>query len=176
MNKLALVESTKQATLDHVLRRAGLVHKIARAFTDWPTLEHVASQFINYISPWLIINNENLAECRLAGAVAAYNRFDSEIGHRAFIEHLAHTAIDLVAHRVSVRDNDGAWVVWGYDEPLPDFMRRHQCWAIQVRARETPLPAAPVMIKLLAAVSTTRDLTASDINLAQLLNSEAQST
>lgn len=146
----------------------------ARAFTDWPSLENVASQFIDYISPWLMINNEFVAEKRLIGAFNAYATVsDIDHGHRAFIEHLAHTAKDLAAHRVSIQDGDGVWVVWSYDEPLTQFMGAHSRWAIQVRTREEPLPVAPVMIKLLAAVSTTRDMAATDINLSQLLGAHS---
>lgn len=177
MNKLPLVLSKHAHSLDRLIRRAGLETKAARAFTDWPTLEHVATQFLHYISPWLVIDNASVAESRLAGAINAYtDGRDSEHGHRAFIEHLAYTAQDLASHRVSVQDSDGLWVVWGYDQALTDFMHQHARLAVQVRQRETPLPVAPVMIKLLAAVSTTRDMSATDINLAQLLEAGALPT
>lgn len=175
MNKLPLpMAASKGAELDQVLCRGGLERKAARAFSEWPSLERVASQFIHYISPWLVINNEPVAEKRIAGAIEAYNGiYDSDHGHRAFIEHLAHTAKDLAGHRVSIQDRDGVWLIWSYDQPLTEFMSRHGRLAIQVRERDTPLPVAPVMIKLLAAVSTTRDMFATDINLAQLLDTGA---
>lgn len=158
--------------LNLLLSNAGLQTLANTAFTDWPTLERVAAAFIHFVTPWMMIGTKNLAEETLRGALEAYekhSRINIEGGHRSFIERVAESAQTLAAIRVSVMDKDGLWSVWQYDQPLMDYLSQHKRCSIQVRERETSIPVGPVMIKLLAAISTTREMQMADLDIPRLL-------
>ena len=52
-------------------------------------------------------------------------------------------------------------------------MQRHKRWAIQIRERERPIAPGPVLIKLLAAISSTKELVTADIDISSLFTGSA---
>ncbi|WP_126448143.1 hypothetical protein [Sulfuricystis multivorans] len=160
-------------SLNRILSSAGFSSGPVKAFTDWPTLEHVAFQFIYFVSPWLVVNGENLAEQTLRDAIASYDEtllLGYEVSHRKFIERIAASAKALSSIRVSVEGKDGLWSVWTYDEPLMRYLANHKRYAIQIRERDTPVASSTVMIKLLAAISPTKDLEVAGLDYLSLLH------
>ena len=162
-----------RASLKRIVANADLDGSALKAFTDWPTLEHVALQFLHFVPPWLIVENESLAEVTIKNALVAYdsnhgNGFD--VGHRKFIEKIAESANVLSSLRVSVRNDMDQWDIWNYDQPLTEYMQDHKRWSIQIRLRETPVPTGPVMIKLLAAISSTQEMLSADIDILSLFS------
>lgn len=144
-----------------------------KAFTDWPALEQIAIQFLYYVSPWLIVREECLADITLRNALMAYGETSSggyEAGYGKFIERIAKSAYSLAAIRVSVKNDEGQWMIWNYDEPLMKFMSNHKRTSLQIRERETPVASGPVMIKLLAAVGSTHELQIAEIDISSLLH------
>ena len=89
--------------------------------------------------------------------------------HRRFLERLAAAARLLGELRISVKNRDEHWAVWTYDEPLMAYLARHKRASIQIRKRDVPISPAPVLIKLLAAISTARDLELADLDIPTLL-------
>lgn len=162
-----------RVSLNRILSNAGFSSSPVKAFTDWPTLERVALQFIHFVSPWLVVNGENLAERTLRDAIATYDEtlhLGYEASHRKFIERIAASAKVLSSLRVSVKDKDGLWAVWTYDEPLMRHLANHKRYAIQIRERETPVASGTVMIKLLAAISPTQELEVAGLDYQSLLH------
>lgn len=162
-----------RVSLKRILINAGRSSSPVKAFTDWPILERVALQFIHFVSPWLVVNGENLAERTLMDAIATYDEtlpLGYEASHRKFIERIASSAKVLSSLRMSVKDKDGLWVVWTYDEPLMRHLAKHKRYAIQIRERETPVTSGIVMIKLLAAISPTNELEVAGLDYQRLLH------
>ncbi len=158
--------------LDLLLTNAGLRALANNTFTDWPSLERVAAAFIHFVTPWMMIGATNLAEETLRSALHAYeknSRINLESAHRSFIERIAESAKTLAAVRVSVLDKDGLWSVWQYDQPLMEYLNHHNRRSVQVRDRDVAIPVGPVMIKLLAAISTTREMQMAELDIPRLL-------
>lgn len=167
--------SEYRSGLAHVLQCAGVSRDSVKAFADWPSLEQVAQRFIQFVSPWLIVDGANFAERTLLEAIAAYDQAlgtGYEAGHRKFLAVLAASASVLATLRVSVRDKDGLWVVWTYDEPLVRHVERFGRASIQIRKRVAPIDAGPVLIKLLATISPTHDLELAGLDLPDLLRAQ----
>lgn len=164
------------ASLKRLLQSAGLTPFAQNTFIDWPSLEQVATHFLHYVSPWLMVGQSNLAETTLRAAFSAYEQMlphGYEASHRSFIERIAESANVLATLRVSVMNDDGLWAVWMYDEPLMTYLKRHNRWSIQIREREAPIASGPVMIKLLASISSTQDMQFADLDIPRLLNTKA---
>lgn len=160
-------------SLNRILSNAGFATNPVKAFTDWPTLEQVALKFINFVSPWLVVDGETLAERTLLEAISSYDETlpqGYEASYRKFIERIAESAKVLSSLRVSVKDKDGLWAVWTYDEPLMRHLANHKRNSIQIRERETPVASGPVMIKLLAAISPTQELEVARLDFPSLLH------
>lgn len=158
--------------LERALKNAGVLPLSTRIFMDWPSLEKVATQFLYYVSPWLVVNERNVAEDTLRSAVLAYDRGRQEgegSANRAFIEAITESVDALVSVRVSVMDKDGLWSIWSYDVPLMSWMERHKRWTIQIRPRDEPVGTGPVLIKLLAAISSTHELDFAALDFSRLL-------
>lgn len=158
--------------LERALNNAGVLPLATRIFMDWPSLEKVASHFLYYVSPWLVVDGRNLVEDILRSAVLAYNRClpaGEDTANRAFIEAIAESGEILASVRVSVIDKDGLWSIWSYDVPLMSWMELHNRWSIQIRTREEPIGTGPVLIKLLAAISSTHELDFAELDLSRLL-------
>ncbi len=173
-NSLAINKSMA-GPLDRLLQHADLAHFAANAFTDWPSLREVTTRFLYFVSPWLMIGQQNLAETTLRSAFESYERMlpeGYEASHRHFIERIAESANLLASQRVSVMGADGLWIVWMYDEPLMAFLQRHKRSSMQIRERETSVAAGPVMIKLLASISSTKDMHFAEIDISRLLNKQ----
>lgn len=167
-----------RATLNRILINANVSRSARRAFTDWPALERVAIQFLQFVTPWLVIGNESLAESTLREALLTYEENMAsgyEVGHRRFIERLAESAKILSSIRVSVKNSRNQWAVWNYDEPLMTYLATHKRYSIQIREREAPVASGPVMIKLLAFISSTQELQMAEINIHELLGMKVTS-
>ena len=167
-----------RATLNRILSNADLSRAALKAFTDWPALEQVAVQFLQFVTPWLVVGNESLAETTLREALQTYEKnlaSGYEIAHRRFIERLAESANTLSCLRVSVKNSRDQWAVWNYDEPLTTYLELHNRVSIQIRERDTPVASGPVMIKLLAFISSTQELQMAEINIHELLGMKVTS-
>lgn len=159
-------------TLERILSNNGYAAVPVRAFAEWPSLEQIALQYINFISPWMVVRGKNLAESTISEALAAFERDLSqpkENRFRSFIEAIAASAKTLAEIRVSVKDTDDLWSIWTYDEPLMSYLAFHKRQTIQIREREMPAASGPVMIKMLAAIGSTRELEAASLDLPRLL-------
>ena len=158
--------------LKRILQNERLERVADHAFMDYPSLEAVATLFLQYVTPWMQVDDRNLAEHTLREAFSAYRQQPSTgngSNHSAFIARIAQAAQDLATIRVSVLDSHGQWMVWSYDQPLLSYMAEHSRWSMQIRKRTEPVPAGPVLIKLLAAISSTRDMHTADLDYGQLL-------
>ena len=161
-----------RSTLNRLLNNnAEISISAAKAFADWPGLENVTLRFINFVSPWLMIGEDTLADKTLREALKQYEEARNngyEAAHYQFFERLARSADDLAAVRVSVLNDEEQWEVWNYDEPLMRFLSNRKRSSIQIRVREKPVSTGPVMIKLLAAVSPTNELQMAGLDLARM--------
>ena len=164
------------SVLNRVIANAKAEALALRAFTDWPFLERIAVAYVDYVSPWIIVAGESMAERVLQEALrdydgAHYKKFAD--GKARFLERIARSAETLARFRISVLSAREEWAIWHYDQPLMQYMSSQGRHAVQIRERDTPIAVAPVMIKLLAAISTTQDLELAGIDLKRLLqNSE----
>ena len=134
-------------------------------------MENVTLRFINFVSPWLMIGDDTLADKTLREALKEYEEARSEgyeAAHYQFFVRLARSADDLASVRVSVLNDEEQWEVWNYDEPLMRFLSSRKRSSIQIRMREKPVSPGPVMIKLLAAVSPTNELQMAGLDLARM--------
>lgn len=148
-----------------------------KAFTDYPALEKLTFNFLQFVSPWVLSGRASVAECTIRKALLAYDQAQGKgngLGHRRYLETIAESAKVLSSLRVSVLNSTGQWEIWNYDQPLTEYMQRHKRWAIQIREREQPVAHGPVMIKLLAAISSTKDLVIADIDISSLLAEEVE--
>lgn len=173
-NKPLVAHSSMREALRRIIQSSRLERIAEHAFMDHPSLETVATLFVHYVTPWMQVDDRNLAESTLREAFAAYRECPSTgdgSNHSAFIERIAKASQELATIRVSVLDSDGQWVVWSYDQPLLSYMAAHNRWSMQIRKRTEPVPAGPVLIKLLAAISSTRDMLCADLNYGELLAS-----
>lgn len=161
-----------RSSLQLILANTRLSSSARRVFVDWPTLEDTALRFLHYVSPWLIVDGENVAEAILQRAIAEYE--DAPPGaedgrYRRFLVCLAGAAHVLCDLRVSVKNKDDQWAVWSYDEPLMTYLARHNRTSLQIRRRDIGLPVTPVLIKLLASIGSTHELIEVESDIARLM-------
>lgn len=172
MNSPLIASSSMENALKRILQNSRLERIADHAFMDYPSLEAVATQFLQYVTPWMQVDERNLAEHTLREAFSAYHQqhlSGDGSDHSAFIERIAQAAQELATIRVSVLDSSEQWTVWSYDQPLLAYMAEHSRWSMQIRKRTEPVPVGPVLIKLLAAISSTRDMHTADLDYGRLL-------
>jgi hypothetical protein len=160
-------------SFNQVLRNMGLRQEDVQAFADWPALKQVASRYVYYVSPWLMVGNENFAERELRQAIRSYDNvkvLGSEHGYCAFVGQLIESARRLAALRVSVQDNENLWRQWFYDEPLTRYMAGHKRASIQIRKREAAIPHRPVAIKMCASIMKTKEIVILDTEINRILS------
>lgn len=152
--------------LEDSLKRLGQQKTARRIFEDCPNLERISARFAGYVTP-LAANEQGtpLLDSGIGAAIAAYRvAEDPRKGIAAYIGALEDTSEALAGLRFSVRDADGHWVIWRYDEPLSMLMEMHGREVVQTRTRAKPEPVGPIAIKLLAAICTTADLQVAGID------------
>ena len=158
--------------LTSILQNAGVAGRAEAIFVEWPELEQIATQFIRFVSPWLIIDDVGVAEQTLRNALGE-NTGDvvghKEFPHRFFMEAISQCAGLLASVRVSVLNEDSLWEIWSYDEPLMHWMENRGRSAMQIRKRETPVERGPILIKMLAFISSTRDMQMAEISIEKPL-------
>ena len=155
--------------LTSVLKNAGVAEYAERAFVEWPELEEISLRFLQYVSPWLVVNETNLAEETLKKAFLAINskKEYKEFPHRSFMEAIVQCVETLASVRISVMSSSsGLWEIWSYDEPLMSWMKKMGRSAMQIRPRETSIDHSPLLIKMLAYVSSTREMQMAEISFA----------
>ena len=160
-----------RASLKRIVSYPELSGPAIKAFTDFPALEEVTVQFLHFVPPWVLAGTASVAESAIRKALLAYEKTQGSgggLGHRRYIETIAESAKVLSSLRVSVRNSNDQWDIWNYDQPLTEYMQRHKRWAIQIRERERPIASGPVMIKLLAAISSTKELVTAEIDITRL--------
>ena len=152
--------------LQATLTNAGVAEQAESIFLEWPEIEMIAAQYLRYVSPWLIVGEDNLAEMTLRDAFKA-REGDPErrrsFPHRSLIEAITQSVPLLASVRISVLNGENLWTIWSYDEPLTTWMEKHGRSAMQIRPRETSVVHGPLLIKMLAFVSSTRDLELAEI-------------
>lgn len=166
------MRDSTRGSIRRILDSAGMGARPVNAFVDYPALERMAQQFVNFVSPWLVVDEENLAERTLLNAIRAYDKSlpeGYETSRRRFVEQIAVCARTLASADISVQNHDGVWVHWNYDEPLMRYLASHDRRTVQIRKRKTPLLTTPIMIKLLAAVCPSSELEAAGIDYPALL-------
>ncbi len=154
--------------LRSTLKNARIEDQAEAVFVEWPELEQISVRFLRFVSPWLMIDEENVAEETLRNAFAAYEEKvvgRKEFPHRCFMEAIA-KCVDLLATvRVSVMSEDGLWEIWSYDEPLMSWMEKKHRSAMQIRNRDVPVDSGPLLIKMFAFISSTRDMQLAEISI-----------
>lgn len=154
--------------LDTVLHNAGVAERAEAVFIEWPELEQIAAHFLRFVSPWLMVDESSVAELTLhnAFAMADQNGAGGKVfPHRTFMEAITECAGLLASVRVSVLNEDNLWEIWSYDEPLMHWMEKKGRSAMQIRRRETPVERGPILIKMLAFISSTRDMQLAEITI-----------
>ena len=162
-----------RTSLKRIISQSDLSGPALRAFTDHPALEELTLQFLYFVPPWVVSGSDSVAESAIHKALTAFENAKGRgpgLGHRLHIESLAESANILSTLRVSVLNSNDQWDIWNYDQPLIEYMQSHKRSAIQIRSREEPIAAGPVLIKLLAAISTTSELMTADLDISSLLN------
>ena len=165
-----------RASLKRIVSHPELSGPALKAFTDFPALEEVTVQFLHFVPPWVLAGTVSVAETAIRKALLAYENAQGSgggLGHRRYIETIAESAKVFSSLRVSVRNSNDQWDIWNYDQPLTEYMQRHKRWAIQIRERERPIAPGPVLIKLLAAISSTKELVTADIDISSLFTGSA---
>lgn len=160
--------------LTDLLTDAGVIDMARKVFDNEPALLGIAHQYLYYVSPWLVVNERNLAQESLVLALQRYveqnkKRDAHALAFRVFIETLAESAAGLANVRVSVKDSDEMWMIWSYDQPLMDWMASYKQYCIQIRQRDEVVSTIPLVIKMLAMISTTRELDYAQLNLSTFL-------
>lgn len=161
-----------RSSLKRIVSQPDLSAAALKAYTDFPALEDVTVQFLNFVPPWILVGAESLAESTIRNALEAYDVSQGTgdgSGHRKYIEKIAESAKALSRLRVSVKNDHGQWDIWNYDQPLLEYMQSHNRSAVQIRERETPTATGPILIKLLAAISSTSELEKAEIDISELL-------
>lgn len=152
--------------LESTLRNAGVTERAESIFVEWPEIEQIALQFIRFVSPWLIVNDRNVAEVTLQDAFAPKSnkeREQKEFPHRSFMEAITRCVTLLASVRISVMNGEGLWEIWSYDEPLWSWMEKRGRSAMQIRSREAAVEHGPLLIKMLAYMCSTRDMQLAEI-------------
>lgn len=150
------------------LRNAGIHERAEYLFMEWPELEQIATRFLGFVSPWLIVDEKNVAEETLKNAFASSdtgNSRNKDFPHRNFMEAIAQCIHLIASVRVSVMNEDGLWDIWSYDEPLMPWMEKKGRSAMQIRQRDVPIEGGPLLIKMLAFISSTRDMQLAEISI-----------
>ena len=148
------------------LTNAGVIERAESIFVEWPELEAISTKFLRFVSPWLMVDEQNLAEVTLKEAFSTLNDKrpgNKDFPHRTFMEAITHCVTLLASVRISIMTPSGLWEIWSYDEPLLSWMERMGKSAMQIRKRETTLEQGPLLIKLLAYISSTRDMQMAEI-------------
>lgn len=161
--------SDMRQSLTSVLKNAGVTERAERAFVEWPELETISLRFLQYVSPWLVVNDQNLAEETLKSAFLSIDskKAFKEFPHRGFMEAIVQCVDTLASVRISVMSaSSGLWEIWSYDEPLLSWMEKMGKSAMQIRYRETAVDHSPLLIKMLAYVSSTREMQMAEISFA----------
>jgi len=156
--------------LETSLNNAGVSEMADDVFIEWPEIELLATHYLNYVSPWLIVGDKNVAETTFSAAFMRYEREQalkrsSVLPHRTILSAMAHSVHFLASVRVSVCDKDQLWQIWTYDVPLLTWMAHHHRTSMQVRRRSPSLAHGPLLIKMLGFIGSTRDMQLAEINI-----------
>jgi hypothetical protein len=142
--------------LKPLLEQAGVADIALPVCQRHPLIMEIAERFVRFVTPWLVHDGANLAKAALREAFAGVSC--DRVDYQAFITCICGIAPTLSTIRVSVPDSDNNWHIWAYDEPLTDFAKRHGRMMFQIRERETPIPAQPIVTRLLAELACRREL------------------
>lgn len=155
------------ALMRRVLRHHRRYMQATILFVSWPNIRLMAMRACWYVSPYLVVDGENLLDRAVSRAFAEANepsrRWTVE-EHRAFVLALQEELVPWLSRIVVlVRKRGDEWVDWDYEKPLMGLMRDLGRDAVCIRERENPLPNEGIRLKLLTHVCT-----ASDINIANI--------
>lgn len=158
--------------LQIALRGAGIENDADRIFYTIPSLHTVALQFCRYVSPFIEMDGQSVLQMAFNDAVSGFMEHepgDTRQGIHLFIARLAKYVDVLCRVRLSVQTEDGAWVIWQYDEPVYDWMAAHGRKAVQIRLRSEPVEKGPIVLKLLSYMCSVRDLQIAKLDLSTLV-------
>lgn len=156
-----------------VINNAGVTHRANEAFATDSNLEVIAANFVHFITPQLFVEGGSLAEMTLTKAFQAF--VDSEHGDKArsFVETIVASVDSLVRIRISVQDCDGLWMIWSYNEPLQDLLDKHKTEVLQIKSRAIFAPRTPLLVKMLAAISTAEYMGMAQLDFQRMFAHEA---
>jgi hypothetical protein len=161
-----------RAKLWQVINSAGLSAKADDLFLYHPILEKVSTNFVQYVTPLLQVDGKGLAVETIKKAFAACENIDDSGKPRAFIESIVGSA-DVLKHvRVSVQDCDGLWMIWSYNEPLQQLLDQHRANVLQIKHCPIPAKRMPLLVKMLAAISSTEHMETAGLNIGQIFAGE----
>lgn len=158
--------------LDTALRNTDLRHDADDIFFRCPDLRQVALRYVEFVSPFIVQEGENLLEASLQDAITAFRReepADLKSAWRAYIEAFVFRVGTLCRLRMSVQDRDGHWAIWNYDQPLLAWMAIHGRRTLQIRVREQSIEPGPLVVKLLSHICDVRQLQSAGVDLARLV-------
>lgn len=162
-----------RANLWKVINSAGLSSKANDLFLNHPILENISTNFVQYVTPLLLVDGKGVAIETIRNAFSACEDVDHSGKPRAFIESIVGSA-DVLKHlRVSVQDCDGLWMIWSYNEPLQQLLDKHRAHVLQIKQRPIPANRTPLLVKMLAAISSTEHMETSGLNIEQIFAGES---
>ena len=178
---LSLFENKKErearTLLERILKTAGIASEANNVLMQYGPIGTLCEKFILFISPWLVVEKENLAAKILKNSFAQieplYRISSPEIVHSVFMNELIKAVNLLVDIKVSVEAKDsGNRILWEYDTPLVDFYRAHNGIALRTEKRVQPIKKTPVAIFFIAHVSSVNELTFSQVDFKTLFTDE----
>lgn len=156
-----------------VIENAGATHRANETFASDSNLELIAANFIHFVTPQLFVEGGSLAEMSLIRAFQSFAQAEQRDKSREFIETLVASVDSLVRIRVSVQDCDGLWMIWAYNEPLQELLDRHKTQVLQIKQRTVFAPRTPLMVKMLAAITTTEYMGIAQLDFSRMFAQEA---
>jgi hypothetical protein len=138
------------------LSSAGVWDISRQVFIEHPVLKEVVAEFVQFFTPLLVHDGENIGERALSEAFAGCT--EGGVDYQEFITTLCKCALTLSRIRVSVPDEDQNWHIWAYEEPLAVFMKKNGSKVVQIRKQRQPVPVRTIITRLLAELACKRPL------------------
>ncbi|MGB0129189.1 MAG: hypothetical protein WBP72_16230 [Rhodocyclaceae bacterium] len=153
---------TGLALMRRVLRHHRRYMQATILFVSWPNIRLMAMRACWYVSPYLVVEGENLLDRAVSRAFAEANepsRCWTDEEHRSFVITLQDELVASLSRiAVSVRSRGNEWVDWDYEKPLMAVMQEIGREAVAVRLNDAPRNAEGIRLKFLSHVCTSQDI------------------
>ena len=150
-----------EVVLAELLEASGLHSSASQVFTLWPRIEAMCLRYARFVTPLVpSLDGGCLLSQTLTNSLTGLEQRLSKDFHAGMCG-LVGTLSDveaLCSYRISVREDQAAWQIWQYDQPLLDLLLRSSQNSIQVQRRELPLNPGPVRLKLLSSMCEAAEL------------------